>query len=92
MIFHPLDLTSALRPALLPDETLLFVQDKVGLYQGNLKHAAYQNGQVYLTSHRACYVDNDEPREKAIAVLLKDVDRCELYVWYACPSPSTRID
>lgn len=34
MFFKSLDLTTALRPLLLPDETLLFVQDAVGLYEG----------------------------------------------------------
>lgn len=34
MLFKPLDLTTALRPSLLSDETLLFVQDAVGLYEG----------------------------------------------------------
>lgn len=34
MFFKSLDLTTALRPLLLPDETLLFVQDAVGLYKG----------------------------------------------------------
>ena len=34
MFLQPLDLTTALRPSLLPDETLLFVQDAVGLYEG----------------------------------------------------------
>lgn len=34
MFFQLLDLTTALRPSLLPDETLLFVQDAVGLYEG----------------------------------------------------------
>jgi ESCRT-II complex subunit VPS36 len=34
MIFRQIDLTTALRPSLLPDETLLFVQDAVGLYEG----------------------------------------------------------
>lgn len=34
MFFKPLDLTTALRPSLLPDEALLFVQDAVGLYEG----------------------------------------------------------
>ena len=32
MFFQPVDLTTALRPCLLPDETLLFVQDAIGLY------------------------------------------------------------
>lgn len=80
MLLHPVDLTSALRPAILQDETLLFVQDAVGLYAGNLKVPSYQNGQIYLTSHRACYIDNDQPRSKAVAILLKDVERCDLYV------------
>ncbi|OQE80782.1 hypothetical protein PENNAL_c0044G11559 [Penicillium nalgiovense] len=34
MFFKSLDLTTALRPLLLPDEILLFVQDAVGLYEG----------------------------------------------------------
>lgn len=34
MFFKPLELTTALRPSLHPDETLLFVQDAVGLYEG----------------------------------------------------------
>lgn len=34
MFLQPLDLTTALRPILLPDEALLFVQDAVGLYEG----------------------------------------------------------
>lgn len=34
MFLKALDLTTALRPLLLPDETLLFVQDAVGLYEG----------------------------------------------------------
>lgn len=34
MFLQPLDLTTALRPSLLPDEVLLFVQDAVGLYEG----------------------------------------------------------
>ena len=34
MSFQALDLTTALRPSLLPEEILLFVQDTVGLYEG----------------------------------------------------------
>lgn len=34
MFLLPLDLTTALRPFLYSDETLLFVQDAVGLYEG----------------------------------------------------------
>lgn len=92
MLLHPIDLTTALRPSLLPEETLLFVQDAVGLYQGKFKLAEYQNGQAYLTSHRACYIDNEDPRKKAVAVYLKDVDRCELYVWREAQDQITEAD
>lgn len=34
MSLKQIDLTTALRPSLLPDEVLLFVQDNVGLYEG----------------------------------------------------------
>lgn len=34
MSLKQIDLTTALRPSLLPDEVLLFVQDSVGLYEG----------------------------------------------------------
>ncbi|KAF2452779.1 EAP30/Vps36 family-domain-containing protein [Lineolata rhizophorae] len=82
MFLRHLDLTTALRPSLLPDETLLFVQDAVGLYEGKYKIPSYQNGHAYLTSHRACYVDNEEPRKHAVAIDLKDVDRPEFYAGF----------
>lgn len=86
MFLRQLDLTTALRPSLLPEETLLFVQDGVGLYEGKYKIPNYQNGQAYLTSHRVCYVDNDEPRKYSVAVELKEIERTEFYVGaYHCP-------
>ncbi|PLB50589.1 vacuolar protein sorting protein [Aspergillus steynii IBT 23096] len=77
MFFKPLDLTTALRPLLLPDETLLFVQDAVGLYEGKYKIPNYQNGHAYLTSHRVCYVAVDDPRKHSVAVDLKEIDRAD---------------
>ncbi|KAK6441912.1 Vacuolar protein-sorting-associated protein 36 [Oleoguttula sp. CCFEE 5521] len=82
MFLRQLDLTPALRPSLYDDETLLFVQDAVGLYEGKFKIANYQNGHVYLTSHRICYVDNAEPRTYSVAVNLKDVDHTEFYAGF----------
>ncbi|KAF4126497.1 ESCRT-II complex subunit VPS36 [Geosmithia morbida] len=77
MFLKHIDLTTALRPSYLPDEVLLFVQDNVGLYEGKFKLPKHQNGQVYLTSHRICYVDKEEPRSYSLALDLKDVDRYE---------------
>lgn len=40
----------------------------------------YQNGQSYLTSHRVCYVDHNEPRKNSVAIFLKDVEKPDFYV------------
>lgn len=77
MFFKSLDLTTALRPLLLPDEILLFVQDAVGLYEGKYKIQNYQNGHAYLTSHRLCYVAAEDPRKYSVAIDLKEIDRVE---------------
>ncbi|KAF9874647.1 EAP30/Vps36 family protein [Colletotrichum karsti] len=82
MFLKHIDLTTALRPSYLPDEVLLFVQDNVGLYEGKFKLPHQQNGQVYLTSHRVCYVDKEEPRKHSVALDLKDVDRYEFYAGF----------
>ncbi|KAG6366467.1 hypothetical protein INS49_000644 [Diaporthe citri] len=82
MFLKQLDLTTALRPAYLPDEVLLFVQDNVGLYEGKYKLQNHQNGQVYLTSHRICYVDKTDPRKNSVALDLKDVERYEYYAGF----------
>ncbi|KAK0641710.1 EAP30/Vps36 family-domain-containing protein [Cercophora newfieldiana] len=82
MFLKQIDLTTALRPSYLPDEDLLFVQDNVGLYEGKYKLPNQQNGQVYLTSHRVCYVDKAEPRKHSVALDLKDVERYEFYAGF----------
>ncbi len=77
MFFQKPDLTAGSRPTLYRDETLLFVQDSVGLYEGKFKIAACQKGHAYLTSHRVCYVDDIDPRNCSLSVDLKDVERHE---------------
>ncbi|KAF2999787.1 hypothetical protein E8E13_005835 [Curvularia kusanoi] len=91
MFLHQLDLTTALRPSLLPEETLLFVQDAVGLYEGKFKIPQYQNGQAYLTSHRVCYVDHAEPRKNSVAIFLKDVEKPDFYAGFLKSSPKITL-
>ncbi|KAJ5675719.1 hypothetical protein N7462_008616 [Penicillium macrosclerotiorum] len=91
MFFKPLDLTTALRPLLLPDETLLFVQDAVGLYEGKYKISNFQDGHAYLTSHRVCYVAADEPRKYSVGIDLKDIDRAEYQAGFLKSSPKINI-
>ncbi|KAI0537434.1 EAP30/Vps36 family-domain-containing protein [Xylaria digitata] len=82
MFLKQIDLTTALRPSYLPDEVLLFVQDNVGLYEGKYKLPNQQCGQVYLTSHRICYVDTQQPRKYSVALDLRDVERYEFYAGF----------
>ena len=84
MLLRQLDLTTALRPTLSPEESLLFVQDAVGLYQGKVKLNDYQYGHGYLTSHRLCYVDNVDPRKFSVAIDLRDIDHVDFYVGRLC--------
>lgn len=91
MFLKPFELTTALRPSYLPDEVLLFVRDNVGLYEGKSKLRDQQNGQVYLTSHRICYVDQKEPRKRSVALDLKDVDRHEFYAGFLKSSPKVTL-
>ncbi|KAL9021168.1 MAG: hypothetical protein Q9185_001569 [Variospora sp. 1 TL-2023] len=86
----------ALRPSLLPDETLLFVQGAVGLYEGEVsdrkyKIPAFQNGHAYLTSHRACYVDDEDPRRNSVAIDLKGIERYEFYAGFLKSSPKVTL-
>lgn len=41
------------------------------------KISACQKGHAYLTSHRVCYVDDEDPRNHSLAVDLKDIERHE---------------
>lgn len=82
MFLKQIDLTTALRPSYLPDEVLLCLQDNVGLYEGKYKLPNQQIGQVYLTSHRVCYIDKAEPRKHSVALDLKDVERYEFYAGF----------
>ncbi|KAK3352692.1 EAP30/Vps36 family-domain-containing protein [Lasiosphaeria hispida] len=91
MFLQQIDLTTALRPLYLLDEDLLFVQDNVGLYEGKYKLPSQQNGQVYLTSHRICYVDKAEPRKHSAALHLKDVERYEFYAGFMKSSPKITL-
>ncbi|KAI9678228.1 MAG: hypothetical protein M1817_006173 [Caeruleum heppii] len=91
MFLEQIDLTTALRPSLLPDESLLFVQDAVGLYEGKYKIPQFQDGQVYLTSLRACYVGNVEPRANSVAIRLKDVEHCDYYGGLLKSSPKVTL-
>ncbi|KAJ2907306.1 eap30 vps36 family protein [Zalerion maritima] len=87
MFLTPLELTQASLPEYLPDEVLLLIQGEVGLYQGKFKLPSQQNGKVYLTSHRICYVDNADAKKNSLAIALKGVERYDFYSGFLRSSP-----
>ncbi|CAG8841280.1 19874_t:CDS:2, partial [Racocetra persica] len=77
--FSRAELNSTLRPVLLVNETILAIQDNVGLYDGNEKAIDYMKGTVYLTSHRIIYVDSQNPSTNSITVEIKLIKGREFY-------------
>ena len=56
----------------------------------NLKIPDLQDGYAYLTTHRACFVGNIEPRKTAVALELKTVAKSDFYVSYLKRESPTR--
>ncbi|CAG8437186.1 10666_t:CDS:10 [Ambispora gerdemannii] len=85
--FTRVELTSSLRPALLPNETILAIQDSVGLYEGNEKVPEYSNGKAYLTTHRVIYIDSEHPQTHSLALDLSLVKAREYFTGFLKSSP-----
>ncbi|RUS30341.1 hypothetical protein BC938DRAFT_479526, partial [Jimgerdemannia flammicorona] len=89
--FDKIDLSSSLRPILLPDETTIILQDKVGLYHGKQKFDNHQEGVLYLTSHRILYVDTAKPRLNSVGLNLSLVRDTEIYAGFLRTSPKITL-
>ncbi|ORY04710.1 Vps36-domain-containing protein [Basidiobolus meristosporus CBS 931.73] len=68
--FEKLELNPSLRPKLLKDEVVNVLQSSVGLYEGKKRCLEYDDGVVYLTTHRILYVDNTDPQNKSLSLKL----------------------
>ncbi|RPA79215.1 hypothetical protein BJ508DRAFT_416000 [Ascobolus immersus RN42] len=90
-MFRRTDLTPANRPVLQPDEDLLQVQESVGLYSGKQKIPNYQNGAIYLTSHRLLYISNTSASTHNIALDLSSIRRTEYYAGFLKSSPKITL-
>ncbi|PUU81596.1 hypothetical protein B9Z19DRAFT_1099673 [Tuber borchii] len=54
--------------------------------------SGFTKGRVqYLTSHCACYVDNEDPRKFSVAVELKNADLIEYYIGFLKSSPEIML-
>ncbi|KAK9478059.1 EAP30/Vps36 family-domain-containing protein [Lipomyces japonicus] len=85
--WKPLDLTAAHRPLLFVDETEVIVQNLIGIYEGKEKVPNYQDGRIYLTSHRLCYVDNELPLTNSVTINLQDLKTIQYSAGFLKSSP-----
>lgn len=56
----------------------LYLRGLSNLLGSKYKIGACQKGQAYLTSHRACYIDDADARQNSLSIDLREVDRYEL--------------
>jgi ESCRT-II complex subunit VPS36 len=56
----------------------LYLRGLSNLLGSKYKIGACQKGQAYLTSHRACYIDDEDARQNSLSIDLREVDRYEL--------------
>lgn len=71
LLVCPLDITSSKRPVLQKDELITQTQHQVGLYLGNDKVLDFENGLLYITSHRILWIN--EQRASGIQIRLEQV-------------------
>ncbi|KAJ1735916.1 Vacuolar protein-sorting-associated protein 36 [Coemansia biformis] len=90
---EPAELAPTLRPLLARGESIICVQNRVGLYKGAARDEEHDNGTVYLTTRRVVYVDQQRPRERSVALDLAHVHQCSLHsgFLYASGKISLRI-
>ncbi|RKP37976.1 EAP30/Vps36 family-domain-containing protein [Dimargaris cristalligena] len=90
--FEPLVLSLALRPALREHEPILLIQNKVGLYIGNKKALAYNDGTVYLTAQRLLYVDRKAPQDHSVSLELAAIKSIHWQAGFLTSSPKITFD
>ncbi|KAK9474775.1 EAP30/Vps36 family-domain-containing protein [Dipodascopsis tothii] len=88
----PIELSAAHRPVLGPDESDVLVQSSVGLYDGRTRMPEHQNGRVYLTSHRICYVDDERPLTHSMAITLSEVRSVQYSAGFLRSSPKVTLN
>ncbi|KAJ3125006.1 Vacuolar protein-sorting-associated protein 36 [Nowakowskiella sp. JEL0407] len=92
LFFAPVELNqSSKRPVLSQNESILFLQKSVGIYDGNEKIMDYNNGVAYISTHRIMWLDEEFPEKKAIGIYLSCVSTWETTAGYLTRSPKIVI-
>lgn len=88
--WSPVSINRSGRPVLRQNESVLFIRDNIGLYQGRCKITNRQQGRIYLTNHRIIYVD-DQESDRSMAVSLDAISRTEVVDKFLTSSAKVKL-
>ncbi|MBW0526472.1 hypothetical protein O181_066187 [Austropuccinia psidii MF-1] len=89
---RPIDCTTlSIRAQLFLDEEILHYQAGVGLYDGKDKDERYQDGTLYLTSHRLIYVDSSQPHRHSCFLDICLIRQTEYWIGFFKSSPKITL-
>ncbi|KAJ1647403.1 Vacuolar protein-sorting-associated protein 36, partial [Dispira simplex] len=89
--FQPLTISLSQRPTLRDHEPILLIQNHVGLYQGNKKDLAHNDGNLYLTPLRLLYVDSTRPHQRSLSLELSLVNYFTFQSGFLTSSPKLTL-
>lgn len=89
-IWSPVSVNRSNRPILEDGEHIVFVKEKVGVYQGQQKIINRQSGRLYLSNRRILYVDDADPM-KSMSLSVAAVESCGVIDGFLRSSAKVRV-
>ncbi|RLV85671.1 Vacuolar protein-sorting-associated protein 36 [Meyerozyma sp. JA9] len=89
-IWNAVSVNRSNRPILEDGEYIVYVKDKVGVYQGQQKILNRQKGRLYLTNRRIIYVDEADPL-MSMSIPLTTVESCGIIDGFLRSSAKVRV-
>ncbi|PLW53826.1 hypothetical protein PCANC_03580 [Puccinia coronata f. sp. avenae] len=73
------------------NEEIIQAQTGIGIYDGKNKDDRYQDGTLYLTSHRLVYVDRVDPHRRSCFLDLSLIRQTEYWIGFLKSSPKITL-
>lgn len=89
-IWNAVSVNRSNRPILEDGEHIVYVKDKVGVYQGQQKILNRQIGRLYLTNYRIIYVDEADPL-MSMSIPISIVESCGIIDGFLRSSAKVRV-
>ncbi|KAA1066302.1 hypothetical protein PGT21_028038 [Puccinia graminis f. sp. tritici] len=89
---RPIDTTNlTINAQLFFNETIIESQVGIGIYDGKNKDDRYQDGTLYLTSHRLIYVDRTNPHRHSCFLDISLIRQTEYWIGFLKSSPKITL-